>query len=169
MNFGFGSSDWLRKQCKILKPITKHSNAKPKQTQISQQTASSFSFANKSNRKNSVFSLWLKPPLLEDRAFTTHRLPITPVFLFFCFRSSQISQQKRDRSQSNESSNNHFNHSCNVQYYSDVLIVCTDILFPFLIYTYNIYFIIFVKLCNFILLVFLIVLILFILVLILKC
>ncbi len=37
IGFGF-SSDWLRKWREIFKPITKHSNAKPKQTQLTFDT-----------------------------------------------------------------------------------------------------------------------------------
>ncbi len=37
IGFGF-SSDWLRKWREIFKPITKRSNAKPKQTQLTFNT-----------------------------------------------------------------------------------------------------------------------------------
>ncbi len=37
IGFGF-SSDWLRKWREIFRPITKHSNAKPKQTQFTFDT-----------------------------------------------------------------------------------------------------------------------------------
>ena len=44
------------------------------------------------------FSLWLAPPLIADRGFTTHLS--SDRIRFFSFRSSRISQQKRDCSQS---------------------------------------------------------------------